>query len=158
MVVSSTASSFSKEMSIRRKISSIFNKREEDFPSLREYNDYLEEVEDMTFNLIEGIDVAAIEAKIEKYRKENAEQIANAEARKAEELAAALKASKGPLHTESTDTGAAQTSQGATGGVTVQGQYAPSVVPGSVLAAARPTPPLAQLGGRIASSFRRICS
>lgn len=25
-----------------------FNKREEDFPSLREYNDYLEEVEDMS--------------------------------------------------------------------------------------------------------------
>lgn len=25
-----------------------FNKREEDFPSLKEYNDYLEEVEDMS--------------------------------------------------------------------------------------------------------------
>lgn len=25
-----------------------FNKREDDFPSLREYNDYLEEVEDMS--------------------------------------------------------------------------------------------------------------
>lgn len=25
-----------------------YNKREEDFPSLREYNDYLEEVEDMS--------------------------------------------------------------------------------------------------------------
>lgn len=25
-----------------------FNKREEDFPSLRDYNDYLEEVEDMS--------------------------------------------------------------------------------------------------------------
>lgn len=25
-----------------------FNKREEDFPSLKDYNDYLEEVEDMS--------------------------------------------------------------------------------------------------------------
>ncbi|KAG9141558.1 hypothetical protein Leryth_025355 [Lithospermum erythrorhizon] len=48
MVVASGGNSFTKEMSIRRRISSIFNKREEDFPSLKEYNDYLEEVEDMT--------------------------------------------------------------------------------------------------------------
>ncbi|CAL9767960.1 unnamed protein product [Musa acuminata subsp. burmannicoides] len=71
-----------------------YNKREEDFPSLKECNDYLEEIEDMTYNLIEGIDVAAIEAKIAKYQEENAEQIINAEALKAEELAAALKASQ----------------------------------------------------------------
>ncbi|XP_057447556.1 uncharacterized protein LOC130739311 isoform X1 [Lotus japonicus] len=72
-----------------------FNKREDDFPSLREYNDYLEQVEDMTFNLIEGVDVAAIEAKIAKYQEENSEQIMVNRARKAEELAAALAASKG---------------------------------------------------------------
>lgn len=86
-----------------------FNKQEEDFPSLREYNDYLEEVEDMSMrrfiffctficltcwligfgyllevacNLIEGIDVTAIEAKIAKYQEENAEQIVNSRARK----------------------------------------------------------------------------
>lgn len=84
-----------------------YNKREEDFPSLREYNDYLEEVEDMSkpcygscsmhassncivetvsflavFNLIEGIDVPAIEAKIAQYQRENAEQIMIAQARK----------------------------------------------------------------------------
>lgn len=85
-----------------------FNKREDDFPTLREYNDYLEEVEDMSmyeealsldlivgssvnvrpvfsfeaFNLIEGIDVPAIEAKIAKYQVENAEQIINSRARR----------------------------------------------------------------------------
>ncbi|XP_057447557.1 uncharacterized protein LOC130739311 isoform X2 [Lotus japonicus] len=86
-----------------------FNKREDDFPSLREYNDYLEQVEDMTFNLIEGVDVAAIEAKIAKYQEENSEQIMVNRARKAEELAAALAASKGQ---------AAQTAN--------DGQYAPT--------------------------------
>jgi hypothetical protein len=52
-----------------------FNKTREHFPSLKDYNDYLEEVEDMTFNLIEGIDVEVIEAKIARYQQENAEQI-----------------------------------------------------------------------------------
>ncbi|KAF7154451.1 hypothetical protein RHSIM_Rhsim01G0060600 [Rhododendron simsii] len=88
--------SFSKEMAIRKRIATIFNKREE------------EEVEDMTFNLIEGIDVPAIEGKIAQYHKESAEQIMNAQqfkniyiyimnaqARKAEEYAAALATSKG---------------------------------------------------------------
>ncbi|WMV26739.1 hypothetical protein MTR67_020124 [Solanum verrucosum] len=94
MVVAST-NAFSKEMAIRKRIANIYNKREENFPSLREYNDYLEEVEDMIFNLIEGIDVPAFEAKIAQYQRENAEQIMIAQARKAEEYAAALAASKG---------------------------------------------------------------
>ncbi|KAG9134935.1 hypothetical protein Leryth_001179 [Lithospermum erythrorhizon] len=103
MVVASGGNSFTKEMSIRRRISSIFNKREEDFPSLKEYNDYLEEVEDMktecgvfgaVVNLVEGIDVPAIEVKIVQYQRENAEQIMVAHARKAEDYAAALAASK----------------------------------------------------------------
>ena len=97
-----------------------FNKREEDFPTLKEYNDYLEEVEDMSmlllcfffffffsdfctlyfpcifsinkkrdnsvtlsaFDLIEGIDVPAIEEKIARYQEENAEQIMINRARK----------------------------------------------------------------------------
>ncbi|KAL2513297.1 cyclin-dependent kinase-activating kinase assembly factor-related [Abeliophyllum distichum] len=95
MVVASGTNVFAKEIAIRKRIASIYNKREEDFPSLREYNDYLEEVEDMICNLIEGVDVPAIEAKIAEYQKENAEQIMNAHARKAEEYAAAVAASKG---------------------------------------------------------------
>ena len=67
-----------------------FNKRREDFMDLREYNDYLQWVEDIgasafigmlsrwltrriqAFNLINDIDVAETEAEIQKYRKENA--------------------------------------------------------------------------------------
>lgn len=139
MVIATGSNSFSKEMTIRRKINSIFNKREEDFPSLKEYNDYLEEVEDMTFNLIEGIDVATIEAKIAQYKEENAEQIMVAQARKAEEYAAALAASKGPVQTD-TDGAANQSLQGGFG-VTAQGHYAPAIA-----AQPRPTQP-APLGG-----------
>nr|CAD1820151.1 unnamed protein product [Ananas comosus var. bracteatus] len=139
MVVASGTNAWAKEMVIRRRIANIFNKREEDFPSLKEYNDYLEEVEDMTSNLVEGIDVAAIEAKIAKYQEENAEQIINSRARKAEELVAALRASKGnPGQTDPIDMGAGQSSQVIAGGVGVQGQYAPTAVPGG-LAQPRPT-------------------
>lgn len=131
MVVASGTNSFAKEMAIRKRIGSIYNKREDDFPSLKDYNDYLEEVEDMTFNLIEGIDVAEIEAKIAKYQEENAEQIINARARKAEELAAALKASKG--HPAPLDTIDGATGQSSQAGVGIQGQYAPAVAGGAFI-------------------------
>ncbi|KAF3452919.1 hypothetical protein FNV43_RR03352 [Rhamnella rubrinervis] len=128
MVVSSS-NPHNKEMGIRRRIASIFNKREDDFPSLREYNDYLEEVEDMTFNLIEGIDVPAIEAKIARYQEENAEQIMISRARKAEELAAAVAASKANPGQSDNDGVTGQSSQaGYFAGA--QGQYAPTVAGG----------------------------
>ncbi|KAH0467766.1 hypothetical protein IEQ34_002799 [Dendrobium chrysotoxum] len=137
MVAMSGSNSFVKEMTIRKRVSSIFNKREEDFPSLKEYNDYLEEVEDMTFNLIEGIDVDAIESNIAKYQEENADQIIIARARKAEELAAALNASKGPVQTETIDLGAGLGSH--TTGTGLQGQYAPTTLPGAGILQPRPT-------------------
>lgn len=127
MVISSTNPHY-KEIAIRKRIASIFNKREDDFPSLKEYNDYLEEVEDMTFNLIEGIDVAAIEARIAKYQEENSEQIMINRARKAEELAAAMATSKGqPAQTDNDD--ANPNSQAGFGAVP-QGQYAPTIAGG----------------------------
>ena len=65
-----------------------FNKRRENFPDLKSYNDYLEEVEDISqcadgvcllstdsplaFNLINEIDVEKTEARIAAYRAENA--------------------------------------------------------------------------------------
>lgn len=76
-----------KEVIIRKRIHKLFNKRREDFESLDHYNNYLEEVEDITFNLINGVDVAETEAKIKKYQIENEDLIAqNAvhEARQAE--------------------------------------------------------------------------
>ncbi|KAJ1258219.1 hypothetical protein BS78_10G058600 [Paspalum vaginatum] len=132
---------WAKEMSIRRRIASIFNKTQEHFPTLKDYNDYLEEVEDMTFNLIEGIDVEAIEAKIARYERENAEQIYLSRAKRAEDLAAALKASR------MNPSKAAESSQGISGGAGVQGQYAPAAVHGGL--APRPTGMIPQpIGGR----------
>ncbi|KII88717.1 hypothetical protein PLICRDRAFT_54545 [Plicaturopsis crispa FD-325 SS-3] len=61
-----------KEVAVRRRIAKEFNKRREDFPDLRSYNDYLEEVEDITFNLINDIDIPQTESRIAAYRAENA--------------------------------------------------------------------------------------
>ncbi|POW09003.1 hypothetical protein PSTT_07092 [Puccinia striiformis] len=65
-----------KEVVIRKRISKYFNKRPEDFATLDAYNNYLEEVEDITFNLINGVDVAETEAKIKQFQNENQELIA----------------------------------------------------------------------------------
>ncbi|KAL3288417.1 hypothetical protein HHI36_002863 [Cryptolaemus montrouzieri] len=46
-----------KEVDIRKRVLRDFNKKEEDFNSLREYNDYLEEVETIIYNLCNNIDV-----------------------------------------------------------------------------------------------------
>lgn len=56
-----------------------------DFNALKDYNDYLETVEDIIFNLCEGVDVRATEARVEAYRRENAAEIARLNQRNAEE-------------------------------------------------------------------------
>ncbi|KAF9072962.1 CDK-activating kinase assembly factor MAT1-domain-containing protein [Rhodocollybia butyracea] len=61
-----------KEVAVRRRIAKEFNKRLEDFDDLRSYNDYLEEVEDIAFNLINNIDIPATEARIAAYKAANA--------------------------------------------------------------------------------------
>ncbi|KAG0223837.1 TFIIH/NER complex subunit [Actinomortierella wolfii] len=53
----------------------MFNKRPEDFKTLKAYNDYLEEVEDLTFKLVNEIDVEATKLAIEKFAQENRELI-----------------------------------------------------------------------------------
>jgi CDK-activating kinase assembly factor MAT1 len=43
------------------------NKTEDDFETLRDYNDYLEQVEEINWNLILNIDVDATWAKLKKF-------------------------------------------------------------------------------------------
>jgi len=67
--------SVDKEVDIRRRILKDFNKQEEDFESLREYNDYLEMVEDIIFNLTNNIESLETNKKIQQYKEENRSQI-----------------------------------------------------------------------------------
>ena len=64
-----------KEVDIRRRILKDFNKQEEDFDDLRGYNDYLEMVEDIIFNLTNNIDILDTNKKIAKYKEDNKDSI-----------------------------------------------------------------------------------
>lgn len=64
-----------REVDIRKRIAAVFNRREDEFQTLRDYNDYLNNVEDITFNLTEGIDVEETEAKLKAYQAEHASKI-----------------------------------------------------------------------------------
>lgn len=65
------ASSFQKEIKIRRRLAKIFNKNEKDFGSLEEYYKYEEYVEDIAYAIVNDLDRAAAEAEVQKYRAEN---------------------------------------------------------------------------------------
>ncbi|XP_059815941.1 CDK-activating kinase assembly factor MAT1 isoform X2 [Hypanus sabinus] len=60
-----------KEVEIRKKVLKIYNKREEDFQTLKEYNDFLEEIEDIVNNLTNNMDVENTRRKMEQYQKDN---------------------------------------------------------------------------------------
>lgn len=60
-----------KEIDIRKRVLKDFNKKEEDFATLREYNDYLEEIETIVYNLTNNIDIVGTNKRIEQYKKDN---------------------------------------------------------------------------------------
>ncbi|KAA0193097.1 CDK-activating kinase assembly factor MAT1 [Fasciolopsis buskii] len=60
-----------KEVELRKKILTDFNKREDDFDSLEEYDLYLEKIEEIVFNLMNDVDVDETKRYIEQYKKEN---------------------------------------------------------------------------------------
>ncbi|KAJ0171802.1 hypothetical protein K1T71_012565 [Dendrolimus kikuchii] len=64
-----------KEIDIRKRVLRDYNKKEEDFATLREYNDYLEEIETIVFNLTNNIDIVNTNKRIEHYKRDNREII-----------------------------------------------------------------------------------
>ena len=74
--------SLSKELQVRHRILAIYNKELEDFDDKAAYDDYLEEREDIMFNLSQGIDVAAMEAAVRAYQEREGESIGRIEARR----------------------------------------------------------------------------
>ncbi|CAK4150610.1 unnamed protein product [Aphanomyces euteiches] len=78
---------FNKDVTIRKKVLKTYNKTGEDFNTLDEYNAYLEEVEDLIFDLLSEDDAVkdAANAKWKQYKQENALLISANDAKKAEE-------------------------------------------------------------------------
>lgn len=64
-----------KEVDIRKRILRDYNKKEEDFVSLEEYNNYLEEIEMIIQNLSNNIDIIGTNKRIEQYKQANRELI-----------------------------------------------------------------------------------
>uniref|UniRef100_A0A182NZG4 CDK-activating kinase assembly factor MAT1 n=1 Tax=Anopheles epiroticus TaxID=199890 RepID=A0A182NZG4_9DIPT len=68
-------SNVDKEVQIRKRILKDFNKKEDDFTSLDEYNDYLEMIEELVFNLCNNIDIINTNKRIEQYKRDNRDVI-----------------------------------------------------------------------------------
>ena len=66
-----------REVDIRKRVATVFNQVEDDFTDLRAYNDYLEKVEDMVFELLNGSDAskARAEAKLSAYEQQHKAEI-----------------------------------------------------------------------------------
>lgn len=65
-----------KELQVRSRICSIYNKRPEEFPTKTAYDDYLEEREDVIFALTQdSVDHTTVEAKIAEYKRANSRSI-----------------------------------------------------------------------------------
>ncbi|PWN20543.1 CDK-activating kinase assembly factor [Microstroma glucosiphilum] len=60
-----------REVDVRKRIQRSYNKQQGDFGSLQEYNNYLEEIEQITFNLINRVDYDATLAKLTAYEQAN---------------------------------------------------------------------------------------
>ncbi|KAI6184208.1 RING-type domain-containing protein [Aphelenchoides bicaudatus] len=64
-----------KETFIRRRVMKIYNLMEDDFPTLKDYNDYLEHIEEIIFKLVNNEDVAQIEEEMRSFREEHSDSI-----------------------------------------------------------------------------------
>ena len=56
-----------RDVNIRKEIIKDYNKREEDFGTQEEYNDYLEQVEELVYNRVNNINSAEIASEIDKF-------------------------------------------------------------------------------------------
>jgi CDK-activating kinase assembly factor MAT1/Zinc finger, C3HC4 type (RING finger) len=75
-----------KDTSWRRRVLKVFNKTERDFPSLFEYNNYLEEVEDMIYSIVnEDPEAETHKAKIKEYEQRHKAEIVVRQSQRADE-------------------------------------------------------------------------
>ncbi|CAL5225564.1 g8403 [Coccomyxa viridis] len=146
-------SELQKQKRIRARVEGIYNKQESDFASREEWDDYLEEREDIIYSLVEKEDVDKAEAKIAAYEQKNLENIVQNEARKAEQLQAAAKA-KAPQQAAPVKAGctpAADAALPARGSM----QYTASAAMPAAQNVAQPAPKGADTGGLVAAEAQQ---
>lgn len=74
-----------RDFKVRRRIKSIYNKTEDQFDTLLDFNNYQEMVEDIIFNILHGIDEDLMEMNIKNYEQLNLKIIAENQSRKSDE-------------------------------------------------------------------------
>jgi CDK-activating kinase assembly factor MAT1 len=66
-----------REVDVRRRVGAVFNRRQEEFETLRDWNDYLEQIEGLVFDIVEGSDMERkkAEERLKLYAEEYKEEI-----------------------------------------------------------------------------------
>ncbi|KAG9230714.1 CDK-activating kinase assembly factor MAT1-domain-containing protein [Amylocarpus encephaloides] len=66
-----------REVDIRKRVGQVFNRRQEEFETLLDYNDYLQDTEDLIFDLVNGMAKEKLQAeeKLKAYRAMNLQEI-----------------------------------------------------------------------------------
>lgn len=77
-----------RKIQVRRQVKQVYNKFESEFADARGYNDYLEKVEDLIWNLTYNNDVLRTKEEMDAYTQENREAIARNRRKRDEERAA----------------------------------------------------------------------
>ncbi|KAL4815412.1 CDK-activating kinase assembly factor MAT1-domain-containing protein [Aspergillus spinulosporus] len=75
-----------REVDIRRRVMTVLNRREEEFDSKLDWDNFLEQREEIIFNLVNRIDVAKTEADLQSYASENMKSIRANQALEAKEV------------------------------------------------------------------------
>jgi len=74
-----------KDTHLRRRVLKVYNKVQRDFTNLEDYNNYLEEVEDIIYSIVnEESNAEECKAKLKKYEEENKSQIVIRQSRRAD--------------------------------------------------------------------------
>lgn len=76
-----------REIDLRKRIQSIYNKTEDDFDSLKDYNSYLEHVESLIYNLSEGVDVEKSQKEVDMYEADHKIEILEIAMRESQKVA-----------------------------------------------------------------------
>lgn len=80
-----------REVDIRKRVTGIYNKTEDDFNDLKQYNEYLENIENIVFNLSNNIDSEETEKNLVEYENEHKLEILEKNMRESEKNADLVK-------------------------------------------------------------------
>lgn len=64
-----------KDIRVRRRVKAVYNKNEEDFPTVLDFKNYEEEIEDIIFNWVHDVNAQEMKKKVDDYEKQNYDDV-----------------------------------------------------------------------------------